>query len=66
MIRESMPRKVFNVCNHIFMILLSILMVYPFLYVLSCSVSSSASIMAGRVGLIPEGFNLNAYKAIIG
>ncbi|MBQ7064501.1 MAG: carbohydrate ABC transporter permease [Firmicutes bacterium] len=64
--KKSASRKAFEVFNVIFMILLSVVMLYPFLYVASCSVSSSASIQAGRVGLIPEGFNIDAYRAIIG
>ena len=63
--KTSLGRKMFNVLNHCFMLALSAAMLYPFLYVASCSVSSSASIQAGRVGLIPQGFHLNAYKAII-
>jgi putative aldouronate transport system permease protein len=63
--KTSLGRKMFNVLNHCFMLALSAVMLYPFLYVAACSVSSSASIQAGRVGLIPQGFHLNAYKAII-
>ena len=64
--RKSTGRKVFEGFNAVFMILLCIVMLYPFLYVAACSVSSSASLQAGRVGLIPEGFNVDAYKAILG
>ena len=64
--KKSAGRKTFEVFNFIFMILLCVVMLYPFLYVAACSVSSSASLQAGRVGLIPEGFNVDAYKAILG
>lgn len=39
-------------------------MLYPFLYVLATSFSSNASVLAGRVSIVPDGFNLRAYKAV--
>ena len=63
-IRKGAPRISFEVFNVIFMILLSIIMLYPFLYVASASVSSNTSILAGRVGIIPDTFDIKAYKAV--
>ena len=46
------------------MILLSVLMLYPFLFVLSASLSSSSHVSRGLVGIFPRGFNLDAYRAV--
>mgnify|MGYP001355373904 CR=1 FL=1 len=61
---KSTSRKVFEMFNIIIMIFLNIIMLYPFLYVLAASFSSNASVLAGRVGIIPDDFNLRAYKAV--
>lgn len=61
---KSTSRKVFEVFNIIIMIFLNIIMLYPFLYVLAASFSSNASVLAGRVSIVPDGFNLRAYKAV--
>jgi putative aldouronate transport system permease protein len=61
---KSTSRKVFEVFNVFILVLLSIIMLYPFLYVLTASLSSNASVLAGRVGIIPDDFNLEAYKAV--
>lgn len=61
---KSTSRKVFEVFNIIIMIFLNIIMLYPFLYVLATSFSSNASVLAGRVSIVPDGFNLRAYKAV--
>ena len=64
MIKKSMSRRVFEVFNIIILMCLNIVMLYPFLYVFAASLSSNASVLAGRVSIIPDGFNLEAYKAV--
>lgn len=63
--RKSVARKVFEVGNTLFMALLWVIMLYPFLYVLAASFSSNASVLAGRVSIIPDGFNVGAYEAVL-
>ncbi|MGI5899506.1 MAG: carbohydrate ABC transporter permease [Christensenellales bacterium] len=63
-IRKSTGRIVFEICNIIFMLALSVIMLYPFLYVASASVSSNTAILAGRVSIIPDTFDLKAYQAV--
>lgn len=64
-IRESFGRKVFNVCNYIFMIFLVIVTLYPMLYVLFGSLSVPSRFIAHRgVLLAPIGFSLEAYRAV--
>ena len=55
----------FDVVNTVFMILLMIVMIYPFLNVLAVSLSSPSAINAGVVTFIPRGVNLSGYKYII-
>ena len=66
MIQKAMSRRVFEVFNILFMICLSIVMLYPFIFVLSASLSGNAYVSAGQVTLLPKGFNVNAYKAVLG
>lgn len=58
MIQKAMSRRVFEVFNILFMICLSIVMLYPFIFVLSASLSGNAYVSAGQVTLLPKGFNV--------
>ena len=40
-------------------------MLYPFLYLVAQSFSSTQAIVAGEVGLIPKDFNISTYKYVI-
>ena len=62
--RKSKSRQAFEVFNFGFMIFLSGVMLYPFLFVLSASLSASAEVARGLVGIIPRGLNLDAYRAV--
>lgn len=64
-IKESVGYKVFLVCNTILMALISIATLYPFLYLVSQSFSSEEALIAGHVGLIPEGFNFDTYIYVL-
>lgn len=46
-------------------ILLSILCLVPILNIISVSLSSKAAIMSGHVGILPVGFNLDAYSKVL-
>ena len=62
--RKSASRYIFETFNFSFMIFLSAVMLYPFLFVLSASLSASAEVARGLVGIIPRGLNLDAYRAV--
>ena len=55
----------FDVFNTLFMILLMVVMIYPFLNVVAVSLSTPSAINAGMVTFFPRGFNLVGYKYII-
>lgn len=65
MIQRSLGERIFDAANVIFMLLLSIVTIYPFLYVLFASLSDPAWVVQLR-GLIwyPKGVTLEAYKLV--
>ena len=50
--------------NYIAIAFLGFITLYPFIYVLSSSLSTPAQTMIRRVFLLPRGFSLNAYKVV--
>lgn len=64
-IKESGSYRVFKVFNAIILTLISAAMLYPFLYLVAQSFSSTQAIVAGQVGLIPKDFNISTYKYVI-
>ena len=64
--RKSLSRKIFEVFNVCFMLLLCAVMLYPFIFTASASLSNSAEVSAGNVTLLPKGFTLDAYKSVLG
>ena len=57
-------RIVFIVINTTLLILLAVVTLYPFLYVTAASFSDRMFILRGDIGIIPKGFNVNAYKNV--
>lgn len=60
--RNSTQFRVFNV---IFMILVIVMTLYPFLFVVSRSFSSERAVISGDVVLLPEEANLRAYRKVV-
>lgn len=50
--------------NYILLTLLLVIVLYPIIYIISCSFSSGSALMAGRVRLFPVEFTLDSYKAV--
>lgn len=63
--KTSKSRKLFLVLNATFLIIFAIICIVPFLNLLAISLSSSSSVDAGLVGLIPVERNLEAYKFLL-
>ena len=57
-------RKIFGVCNTIFMLFLLVFLLYPVLNVVAISVSNETQVMAANVTFYPIGFNPQAYTTI--
>lgn len=56
--------KVVYFVNYVVLTLLLVIVVYPLLYVVSCSFSSGDALMSGRVKLLPVDFTLDGYRAV--
>lgn len=61
---KSLSAKTFNVINGILMAVVIIITLYPLVYVLALSLSSSEYVQAGMVSIVPRGFNIEAYKQV--
>lgn len=62
----TLSRKIFVICNAVFLLLLSAICLYPMLYVIFASFSDSMQ-LTSHIGLLfkPLGFNVSAYKAVL-
>lgn len=56
--------KVVYFINYIFLALFLVAVLYPLIYVASCSFSSGEALMSGRVRLLPVDFTWDSYKAV--
>ena len=61
----SRGEKIFDTVNYTLMLILAVIFLYPFLYTVSRSLSDSAHIIRGSVWLLPQGLNLEAYRALL-
>ena len=64
-IKRTPGERIFNVFNYTYMLFLSLICILPLVHVLAISLSNKAVVDAGRVTLIPIGFNLESYKYIL-
>jgi putative aldouronate transport system permease protein len=65
MLYKTKGQKIFNVFNHIFIILVCLTCVLPLLHTLAVSFSSPRYVSAGQVYFIPKGFTLMSYEFAI-
>jgi putative aldouronate transport system permease protein len=64
-VRSTGSDRLFDIINNTILSVLFILVLYPLIYVVSCSFSSTLAIYSGKVWLFPVGFNVIAYKEIL-
>jgi putative aldouronate transport system permease protein len=65
-VKDSTGYRVFKVVNVSALLMIVFVTFYPFLNMVAQSFSSQGSISAGRVNLIPLGFNIDTYKVVMG
>lgn len=65
-IKISKGRKIFLICNNIFLISFALICLIPFINLLAISLSSAHANDAGIVGLLPVEFNITSYQILIG
>ncbi|MFV0400543.1 MAG: carbohydrate ABC transporter permease [Oscillospiraceae bacterium] len=63
--RESFGDKVFDILVRVFVLLAVVLCAYPFLYVISVSISSGQAVNQGRVVLWPVDINFDVFKMVM-
>ena len=63
--KMEVSELIFKIIAYVFLIVFSLMCVYPFIYALSSSFSSSAAVESGDVILWPVGFQGGAYKYVL-
>jgi len=56
--------KAFIIINSIMLIMLALIMLYPFINSLAISISSPDLVIKGEIAVFPRGINLDAYKMV--
>ncbi len=60
----STGERVFKIFNYTLLFLISVLTIYPFIYVFSASVSHGDAVAAGKVIFFPIDMNFNSFKKV--
>lgn len=64
-VRYTKGERIFEVINYTIMIILIILMIYPFWHILMYSLSDTKYSITGGIFLWPRGFTLDTYKVVL-
>lgn len=64
--KENTGDKIFDICVWILIIFAVIICLYPFVYVVSISLSSGEAVNRGEVVLFPVDFSLDVFKMVMG
>ena len=64
-IHDCTVDKIVYTLNYIILIAFLIIVLYPFVYIVSCSFSSGQALISGKVTLLPVNPTLEGYKAIL-
>ena len=63
--KESKGDKVFNVANFVVICLITILVLYPLIYILSSSISDPDLVYSGKVWFLPRGITFEGYQRVL-
>lgn len=63
-IRKGPGEKIFDFLNHLFLALIAVSMLYPFIYVLAISLNDANDSQLGGIWLYPRVLSLESYKII--
>ncbi|HBU84398.1 MAG TPA: carbohydrate ABC transporter permease [Paenibacillus sp.] len=64
MLVESRGDRIFNLVNHFLLIIITLIVIYPLVFVLSASFSDPQAVLRGEMFLWPKGINLHSYEKI--
>lgn len=62
--KELLADRLFTILNNTFLLLSLVVVLYPLMYIVSCSFSEPQAVMAKKVWLLPVNFDLISYKAV--
>lgn len=62
---QTLGGKIFDVSNYLLLFLMGVVCLLPMLHLLALSLSNKDAIMAGKVAILPVGFQIDSYKKII-
>ncbi|MET8041956.1 carbohydrate ABC transporter permease [Micromonospora sp. NPDC005215] len=62
---DSRGYRIFRVVNTVVLIGVVVVTLFPFLNIVSRSLSDEAYIITGKVSIVPRGFNVTAYKLVM-
>ena len=65
MVKKRLRLSAFDIINNLFLILLTSLFIFPFLYVVSGSVTTEYSYLRHGITLIPKAVTLNHYRLLL-
>jgi putative aldouronate transport system permease protein len=63
-IHSSASDRIYMVLNYLFLSIVFVIVVYPLIYILSSSFSSTRAVVAGEVVFFPVEFSLKGYEAV--
>lgn len=63
-IGQTRSDRIFNIFNYSILTVILVIVLYPLIYIVSSSLSSSRAVVSGSVWLLPKGFNLEGYEAV--
>lgn len=63
--KPTLSRKIFLVSNYMFLLVVSLLCLFPLIHILAISFSSSSAAGSGLVKLWPVEFNIKAYEYVL-
>ncbi|SLK04468.1 MULTISPECIES: carbohydrate ABC transporter permease [unclassified Paenibacillus] len=64
MLVESRGDRIFNIINHFLLIIITLIVIYPLVFVLSASFSDPQAVLRGEMFLWPKGINFHSYEKI--
>ena len=63
--KKSISEVGFTIGNTLFLLVITVCMLYPFLYTMSVSISDPVFVTKGEILLLPKGLNLESYKVVL-
>ena len=63
-IYETKSDRAFNIIDTLLLLIALIIVLYPLIYIVSSSLSTSEAVISGKVWLFPVGFDLAGYEAV--